>query len=244
MKACNGGERPHRMLRKDFIAASALASAGPVLCGTPGGTNAVERRSDFDEAAFAIAVGRPAAVRQVVEAVGFHPAVLGNVKNAMNGLQFGFGYAPDSILIALAGHGPSSTYAYDDEMWKKYRLGEFFHIADAAGAPLTHNAYYARSANFDRTVNPDDPKGMYQDASLEMLQRRGLVVLTCHTAVMEQARALVAASAFVPPNATARDVGADLLTHLVPGAIVVPSMVATIAVLQTKYRYSYMTIAL
>ena len=30
---------------------------------------------------------------------------------------------------------------------------------------------------------------MYQDASIEMLQRRGLIVLTCHTAVEEQARA-------------------------------------------------------
>jgi hypothetical protein len=243
MKPGNGGERVPRMLRKDFIAASALASAGPALCGAPGGTNAVERRSDFDEATFAIAVGRPAAIRQVVEAVAFHPAVLGNVKNALNGLQFGFGYAPDSILIALAGHGPSSTYAYDDEMWAKYRLGDFFHITDLAGAPLTRNAYYARSASVDRSADPDDPKGMYQDASVEMLQRRGLVVLTCHTAVMEQAKALVAGG-FASPASTARDVGADLLTHLVPGAIVVPSMVATIAVLQTQYRYAYLTIAL
>jgi hypothetical protein len=59
---------------------------------------------------------------------------------------------------------------------------------------------------------------------------------------MEQARALAAAG-FASPGATARDVGADLLTHLIPGAVVVPSMVATIAVLQTRYRYTYLTIA-
>lgn len=243
MKRSDGGERVPRMLRKDFIAASALATASPSLSGVPGGLHAVERHADFDAAAFAAAVGRPAAIREVVEAVGFHPAVLGNVKNALNGLQFGFGYAPDSIAVALAGHGPSSVYAYSDEMWAKYRLGEFLHIADAAGAPLTRNAYYARSANFEPGADPDDPKGMYQDASVEMLQRRGVIVLTCHTAVMEQAKAIVAAS-LAPAGATARDVGADLLTHLVAGAIVVPSMVATIAVLQTQYRYAYMTIAL
>ena len=109
--------------------------------------------------------------------------------------------------------------------------------------PLTRNAYYARSASFDRSADPDDPKGMYQDASLEMLQRRGVVVLTCHTAVMEQSKGLVAAG-LAPPGVTTRDVGADLLTHLVPGAVVVPSMVAAIAVLQTQYRYAYLTIAL
>ena len=119
------------MLRKDFIAATALATASPSLTSVPGGLHAVERHSDFDAAAFATAVGRPATIRQVIEAVGFHPAVLGNVKNALNGLQFGFGYAPESIAIALAGHGPSSAYAYSDEMWAKYRLGEFLHIADA-----------------------------------------------------------------------------------------------------------------
>ena len=36
----------------------------------------------------------------------------------------------------------------------------------------------------------------------------------------------------------------DLLSHLVPGSVVVPSMVATIAVLQERYRYAYLTIAL
>ena len=128
-------------------------------------------------------------------------------------------------------------------MWAKYRFGQFLHIADAAGAPLTHNAYYARNATLNRHADPDDAEGMYQDASVDMLQRRGVIVLTCHTAVMEQARGLIAAG-FAPSGATARDVAADILTHLVPGAIVVPSMVAAIAVLQTRYRYAYLTIAL
>jgi intracellular sulfur oxidation DsrE/DsrF family protein len=40
---------------------------------------------------------------------------------------------------------------------------------------------------------------------------------------------------------TAGDVAGDILTHLIPGALVVPSMVATIAVLQNKYGYAYLT---
>jgi intracellular sulfur oxidation DsrE/DsrF family protein len=84
---------------------------------------------------------------------------------------------------------------------------------------------------------------MYQDASIEMLQRRGLIVLTCHTAVEEQARAIVSRG-FAPASMTAAEVAGDILTHLVPGAVVVPSMVAAIAVLQATYRYTYLTLVL
>ena len=180
------------MNRKDFLAASATAAASSGVAAAadlPGGTNLVERRSDFDAAAFAKIVGRPAAIRQVFEAVAFRPSVLGNMKNALNGLQFGFGYSADAIVVALAGHGPSAVYAYADRVWVKYRLGEFFKLSDAAGAPVVSNVFLRRRAPIDVRTDPDDPAGMYQDASIEMLQRRGVIVLACHTAIEEQARA-------------------------------------------------------
>jgi hypothetical protein len=37
------------------------------------------------------------------------------------------------------------------------------------------------------------------------------------------------------------DIAAGILLHLIPGAIVVPSMVAALAVLQYRYRYAYLT---
>jgi hypothetical protein len=48
-------------------------------------------------------------------------------------------------------------------------------------------------------------------------------------------------SGFAPSGMSEQDVADDILTHLITGAIVVPSMVATIAVLQTNYHYSYLT---
>ncbi len=72
--------------------------------------------------------------------------------------------------------------------------------------------------------------------------RSGAIFLTCHTAVEEQARGIVK-KGFAPSGMTASDVAADILMHLIPSAVVVPSMVATIAVLQTKYKYAYLTIA-
>ena len=47
-----------------------------------------------------------------------------------------------------------------------------------------------------------------------------------------------------PAGMTPSDVADDILTHLVPGAVVVPAMVAAIAVLQHEYGYAYTTLAL
>jgi hypothetical protein len=220
-------------------ATSGLAGAQNV----PGGTHLVERRADFDEPAFAAAVGRAAEIRQVWESVAFRPAMWNNVRNSMNGLQFGFGYAPGTFVLASAGHGPSAVYSYGEYVWQKYRLGEFFDLRDAAGTRVSSNLYVTRHSPVDENADPDDENGLYQDASIEALQRRGLLVLTCHTAVEEQARGIVK-NGFAPPGMSADAVAADILTHLIPGAIVVPSMVATLAVLQAKYQYAYITLAM
>jgi intracellular sulfur oxidation DsrE/DsrF family protein len=228
------------MNRGEFLASSAaLAASGPVAQSVPGGAHFVERRADFDAAAFAARVGRPAQIRQVYETVSFRPGILNSVKNAFNGLQFGFGYPPDAIAVALAAHGPSAAYGYRDEIWTNYRIGEFFKLTDASGAPILSNVFLPGRAPIDAGANPDDERGMYQDNSIQMLQRRGLVVLTCHTAVEEQARALCRAG-FAPASKTPSEVADDILTHLIPGAVVVPSMVAAIAVLQQRYGYAYL----
>jgi intracellular sulfur oxidation DsrE/DsrF family protein len=231
------------MNRKGFLVSAATAAATPAIAGAqevPGGTHRVERRADFDERGFDKLVGRAAEIRQLYEAVTLEPAVLGSIKNSFNGLQFGFGYRPGTISIALAGHGPSALYGYSDYIWKKYRIGEFFKVRDAAGNTISTNVYLSARAPFDPSADPDDLQAMYQDTSIVMLQRRGMIVLTCHTAVEEQARGLVERG-FAPAGMTPSAVASDILTHLIDGALVVPSMVATIAVLQSKYHYAYLT---
>ncbi|HEY2476455.1 MAG TPA: hypothetical protein VGI19_16875 [Candidatus Cybelea sp.] len=229
------------MNRRVFLAGSATVAATTSAASAatvPGGEHFVVRLADFDEASFAAIVGRPAQIRQVYEAVGFQPGVLGSIKNSLNGLQFGFGYPAASLAVALAAHGPSSAFSFSDYLWTKYRIGDFFALKDADGRPLRANVFLKNSAPYDPSVDPDDEKGMYQDASLEMLQRRGTVVLTCHTAVEEIARRLVHRG-YSGTGQNAQDVADDILSHLIAGAVVVPSMVATLAVLQTTYRYVY-----
>lgn len=226
------------MNRSDFLASSAIAALADAI---PGGTHFVERKADFDEAAFASIVDRPADTRMLFEQIAFKPQLFSNVKNALNGLQFGFGYAPARVTFAIAGHGPAAAFTYSDYVWKKYRIGEFFALKDADGAPISSNTFLAAKAH-DTGADPDDERGFYQDTSLETLQKRGVVMLTCHTAVEEQSKAIVK-KGFAPAGASAQNVANDILTHLIPGALVVPSMVATVAVLQQKYHYAYAALA-
>lgn len=235
------------MNRSSFLASSvsvaALTTRAAAAGQVPGGTHFVERAGDFNGAEFARIVGRPADVRQLWEAVAFKPAIFNNVKNSLNGLRFGFGYAADRLALAFCPHGASSAYTYTDEIWSKYKIGDFYKMVDAANAPVTSNIYLRPSKPLSSTADADDPSSIFQDTSIQTLQSRGVIFLTCHTAVEEQARALVKAGN-APAGMTASAVADDILTHLIPGAHVVPSMVATIAVLQQRFHYSYITLTL
>lgn len=234
------------MNRSSFLASSAslvalsstIAEAAQTV---PGGTHLVERKSEFDEAAFARLVGRPADIRVLVEVVSVHPPLLNNVKNLLNGLQFGYGYAPGRIAAVMALHGPGSALNYSDYVWSKYKIGDFFKLKNAAGAPIMSNVFLKPSKPLSNSTDPDDESSMYQDTSIETLMKRGVIFLTCHTAVEEQSRAIVKAGN-APAGMTPSQVADDILTHLIPGTHVVPGMVATVAVLQQRFHYAYMTI--
>ncbi len=231
------------MNRGSFLTATAtlVAAAGsPGLAAqsVPGGSHFVERKADFDSAAFDAAVGKPADVRQLWNVIAFHPNVFSNLKNSLNGLEFGFGYPASRITMVFAPHGPSTAYNYSDYIWSKYKIGEALKLVDAKGAPVASNVFLSPAKTLVKGSDPDAEDSAYQDTSIQTLQSRGVVFLTCHTAVEEQARTLVKGG-FAPSGMTANQVADDLLTHLIPGTHVVPAMVATVAVLQQRYHYTY-----
>jgi len=233
------------MNRASFLSSASIAAAaaGTASAATavPGGSDVVERRANFDAASFVRAVNKPADIRQLWEAVAFRPALFNNMKNGLNGLRFGFGYRADRIAIVFAPHGPSSAFTYTDYVWQKYRIGEFLGVKDATGKAVDSNLYLRPPAVFESAANPNDPQSFFQDSSIATLQSRGVVFLTCHTGVEEQARAIVKAG-FAPTGMNATGVGDDILTHLIPGTHVVPAMVAAVAELQQRYHYSYITL--
>jgi hypothetical protein len=228
--------------RKTFIAASAVvaALATDACAKSASALEMVETKAEFDYSAFVRVVNRPFGARQLWDVNGYVPTALGAMKNAYNGYQFGFGLPPERIGIAACLHGTATAFAYNDAMWTKYKLGEAFGFKDPGGNIVSTNIFYHARSKSDLNADPNDPESTYQDGTIEALQRRGLILLVCHTAAAEQARSLVNAGA-VRQGGSPEDVLRDLLANLVPGATVVPSMVATVGILQTRFKYAYTT---
>lgn len=201
----------------------------------------IARKSHFDWAAFEQLVEGDIDIRQVWEAFSFRPPVFNNLKNSLNGLEHGYGFKPERIRLVFAPHGPSNAYNYNDRIWKKYRIGEAMNLRDAKGNLVTSNLFLQQNPALSSSNDLDDECGSYQETSIEALHRRGVIFLACATALQEQAR-IVRDLGFAGPAATASEIARDMLGNLIPQAYVVPSMVATIAVLQQRYGYAYLTL--
>lgn len=201
----------------------------------------ISRKEHFDWTIFESLVDDAANIRQVWEAFSFHPPVFNNLKNALNGLEFGYGYDRRDVRLIFAPHGPSNAYNYNDHIWRTYRIGEALNLRNANGDLVTSNVFLKPVSSLSGSLDLNDERGTHQDTSIERLQERGVVFLTCATAVQEQAR-IVRDGGFAPKGLNATEIAADILSNLIPNTHLVPSMVATIVILQRVYGYSYLTI--
>jgi hypothetical protein len=228
------------MQRKAFIAASAIAAAlaTDACASSASALDLVETQAEFDYAGFVRLVNGPFDVRQLWDVNGYVPTALGGIKNAYNGYQFGFGIPPERIGMAACLHGTANAFAYNDAMWSKYKLGESFGFKDPSGNVVSTNIFYHARSQPNAASNPNDLSSMYEDGTIEALQRRGLIVLVCHTAAAEQARSLVQ-SGTAPQGTAPAGVLRDLLANLIPGTTVVPAMVAAVGLLQNRFKYAY-----
>ena len=87
--------------------------------------------------------------------------------------------------------------------------------------------------------DPNDDNSQFQDNSMQALQARGVQFLCCHTATEEQARILIKQFSLAQKP---EEIVTDMLAHTVPGVLVVASMVAAIALLQSEGHYTYITV--
>jgi intracellular sulfur oxidation DsrE/DsrF family protein len=237
----------NRMSRRSFVSTAATSVAALAAMGTT--VNSAEgqlvyTKSDWKVSEFNQLAKSPAQVKQVYDVTQIAEGrFLNNIKNSLNGLHFGFGIPNEQIKIVAALHGAANMLNYDDFIWNQYEIGAWLKVNDlSTNQPALKNPYYASKAGaalHDRTEDPDSRDSIYQDTSIQALQRRGVRLLSCHTAMEEQVPGLVAHQNLMQQP---EEIVKEMLAHTLPDVLVVASMVAAIALLQTDSHYSYITV--
>lgn len=233
--------------RRSFVSSAAAGmTALGVFSGMsePAEAQLVWTASEWKIAEFEKLVHNPARIKQVWDIVQIGDGkFLNNIKNALNGLHFGFGVPTEQIKMAAALHGPANMLNYDDYVWSKYQIGEWLKVTDpTTNKPAVRNIFYNSKNGVQKesaSKDPDDDNSLFQDTSIEALQARGVQFMSCHTATEEQARALVKRNKL---SQSPEEIVKDMLGHLQPRVLVNASMVSAIALMQAEGRYTYITL--
>ncbi len=232
------------MSRRLFVGHATAGLAALTAFGVNAHAELVYTPTDWKMAEFHQLLKHPARVKQVYDVVRIEDGnFLNHISNSLNGLHFGFGIPQNQIKIVSATHGPSNLLNFDDYVWEKYQVGAGLKINDPkTGKPATRNIFYA-SPNGNPPVyaskDPNDPASSYHDTSIHALQQRGAQFLSCHTATEAQAAGIIRLQKL---SQTQDEVVKDMQSHVLPGVLIVPSMVAAIAMLQSEGHFSYISI--
>lgn len=151
---------------------------------------------------------------------------LNMMRNALNSQIWSFKHK--DFLAVSATHGTALLALYDQTMWDKYQLtrlaGETFKTNTLI---IEQKAAAADPANYEDTSGPFSG----EDNSIPALMRRGVVFMSCHNAIWEQAEALIKAG--INPDKVDHPVlAAELTNHLVDGAVLIPGAAGTLPELQ------------
>ena len=231
-----------KMSRRGFVGQAAVGLAAlSALGGTSAEAQLVYQRSDWNMKEFEELLRVPARAKQVYDATAIDQGkFLNNIKNSLNGLQFGFGIPQQQIRILAGLHGAANLVNYDDYVWQKYRIGELLNETDPdTGKPAVRNPYYPSNVPKNASRDLEEERSFYQDTGVQGLQARGVKFLSCHTGLEEAAHLIVRRWKLTQSR---EEVAKDMMAHASPGVLVVPSMVASLVLLQSEGHYTYIKV--
>lgn len=186
----------------------------------------LDDESQWDHEAIAEIMAYRPVPKQVWDNTAIESPWLNLMRNALNAQIWSFKH-PDFLAVS-ATHGSAHLALYDEAMWDKYQLTKL------AGDKFKSNILIVekQAASAD-PKNYEDPEGMFSPSnnSIPMLMRRGVVFLSCHNAIWEQAGKLIE-DGVNPDKLSHEQVVADLTNHLLPQVVLTPGAVGTIPELQ------------
>lgn len=226
--------------RRSFVGS---AAAGLAVLASPAATAEAEllyKPSDWQMGTFDQLIKQHYEAKQLYDITDIDDGnAFDHMVNSLNGLHFGFGFPSDKIKLIGALRSKATFMNFSDYLWEKYHIGELNKINDPkTGKPATRNLYYASASGNPPHYTSQDPNNKSsaeQDSSIQALQSRGVQLLACHMAIEYQSGYMAKKL-----NLKQEDIVQDVQNHLLPGVIIVPSMVSAIAVLENKGHYGYL----
>lgn len=195
--------------RRIFLTAGVASAALATSTVVPTVAVAAGARTDlYDFRAIGERLARPAKHRQVYATNRVADGIIvGYMKHVMDAYEVAYGEGPGAMHAAAVFYGRGVVLGMSDEMWKTYRIVESVkRRGDVLGDTQTSGNPF--SADFAE------------------LSKRGATFLVCDNALTDWATFLVTTAGF--NDKTIEAVHADLRTHLVPNALLVPAGVAAL----------------
>lgn len=231
-----------KLSRRSFVATAAagmaaLGAIGPLAA--PAEAQRIELASNWNLPEFSKLVHHQAQIKQMFDVTGANGDGFAHINNSFNGLQFGFGIPAKQIQIVAVMRGMATVLIFDDYVWKKYRFGALANITDPeTGKPAERNIYYPSKTGLKyASKNVESPDSIYADRSIQALQHRGLRILGCHNATEFMAKYVAEKNHLAQSQ---KEIVNDMLSHTVPGVLIVAAAVSAIALLQSEGLYSYL----
>jgi len=184
------------------------------------------RDDQWDSEAFAALLAYRGGPRQLWHNRKLDGGWLEYMDSAITAEVFSF-HHPDFLAVS-ATRGWTGLALFDQAAWDKYK------IDSVAPGKMAQNTFILDKGNGGDPADIQKPDGVYggDAVSIPYLMRRGAVFLMCHHAIWEFAERLHAKGPN-PDKLSAAELAADLTNHVLPQAIVVPSLVAAIPELET-----------
>jgi hypothetical protein len=186
----------------------------------------LDHEEQWDHEALAEVLSYRPAPKQVWDSTDIAGPWLNLMRNALNSQIWSFKHS-DFLAVSVT-HGTAQFALYDQAMWEKYQLaklaGELF---------ATNTAMIENKAAATDPANYEDPTGPFsaEDNSIPALMRRGVVFMSCHNAIWEQAAALIK-TGVNPDKLSHPALAAELTNHLVDNVVLIPGAAGTLPELQ------------
>lgn len=130
---------------------------------------------------------------------------------------------PDGeVNLVMGVRGSGLPLVLRDDLWRRFPIGSQYAITDPrTKQPADRNLF------IDASVRPGGPMNARQ--TVETLQKRGALFLTCMNTIKGASRHLAAAGLGSPD-----EISATLRDGVLPGVIVVPAMVVAFTLMQER----------